>query len=207
MRRRALVVPASSPSAVTLVLDALGSGLVVAVPTDTVYGLVADPGRRSAVAALAAAKGRSASQDLQLLVRSPGEADALAGGLPESARRLAERFWPGALTIVVDRAPGVALDLGGDGTSIGMRCPDHPFALGLCASFGPLAASSANRHGGPPLAGAAEIAEVLGTGVAVVVDGGICTGGSSTVVDCRPSPPTCLREGSVPFSAVVEALA
>jgi tRNA A37 threonylcarbamoyladenosine synthetase subunit TsaC/SUA5/YrdC len=103
--------------------------------------------------------------------------------------------------------PGLGFELGGDGYSIGLRCPAHPLARGLCSEAGPLGASSANLHHQRPLLTAAEISEAFGESVPVVVDGGACGGTASTVVDLTGDEPRCLREGSIPWSVILEVLA
>lgn len=184
--------------------EALRAGRVVGIPTDTVYGLAADPARPGATTAIFLAKGRPAQLELPVLVADRAQAEALAGpdGLGPVARRLAERFWPGALTIVVRRAPGVDWDLGGAGTTVGLRCPAHDVARALCRAVGPLATTSANRHGSPPLATAGALVAEFGPELEVV-DGGRCDGDPSTVVDATAGPPVCLRQGAVPWDDVL----
>jgi tRNA threonylcarbamoyl adenosine modification protein (Sua5/YciO/YrdC/YwlC family) len=114
-----------------------------------------------------------------------------------------ERFWPGPLTLVVARRPGLGADLGDDVATIGVRCPAHPVARKLCAAVGPLATTSANLHGCPPLTTAAAVASAFGDAVAVVLDGGACTGLPSTVVDCTGATPTLLRQGGVAWDDVL----
>jgi len=188
--------------------EALARGEVVALPTDTVYGLAVVASRPAAAAALARLKGRGADVPIQVLVAGLEQADALAGpdGLRGPARRLAERFWPGGLTVVVPRRAGVQLDVGGDGTTVGLRCPATGLVRALCRRVGPLAATSANRHGAPPLPTAAAVREAFGAALAVVVDGGACTGLASTVVDLTGPEPVCRREGAVPWQAVLDEL-
>jgi L-threonylcarbamoyladenylate synthase len=117
--------------------------------------------------------------------------------MPAIARRLAAKHWPGGLTIVLNRDPGWPGDLADDGTTIGVRCPDHPWVRQLCELMGPVAASSANVHGQPTVTTAAEAAGVFGTAVAIVVDGGHCQGAPSTVVDCTVAPAVVRRSGRV----------
>ncbi|MHB8681306.1 MAG: L-threonylcarbamoyladenylate synthase [Acidimicrobiales bacterium] len=188
---------------------ALGAGRVVAIPTDTVYGLAVDPSVPGATAAVFVCKGRPPALELPVLVAGEPDADALAGpdGLPAVAAGLARRFWPGALTIVVRRRPGLDWSLGGDETTIGLRSPDHALARALCRQVGPLATTSANRHGEPALTTAAEVRAVFGDEV-VVLDGGRCPGGvASTVVDVTGPSIRCLRQGAIPFDDVVAAVA
>ena len=98
----------------------------------------------------------------------------LATGVPDAARRLAERFWPGALTVVVPRRPGLTVDLGEDEATIGLRCPEHEVPLALCRRVGPLATTSANLHGGETPIAAADVAALFGDALAIVLDGGRC---------------------------------
>ena len=193
------------PSALAAAAAALMEGRVVGLPTDTVYGLAVDPLRPGAVAALFRAKGRPADLAVAVLVDGLDQADSV-GVLDERARRLAHRFWPGGVTLVVDRRAMVDWDLGGDPTSIGLRWPDHPVPTALADLVGPLATTSANRHGRPTLVTAAEVEAELGDDVALVVDGGRCEGLPSTVVDCRGGEVQVLREGRVPSALVLETV-
>lgn len=187
---------------------ALRAGGVVAIPTDTVYGLAADPTRPGATEAVFALKARPVGLDLPVLVASLEQADAVAGpdGLPGPARRLAAAFWPGALTIVVPRRAGVAWALGASEHTVGLRLPDHPVPLALCARIGPLATTSANVHGEPPCTDAAAVAAAFGSPV-VVVDGGHCAGAPSTVVSVAGERARCLRPGAVPWEEIEAVLA
>lgn len=183
---------------------ALRGGLVVGVPTDTVYGLAVDATLADAADLLGRAKGRPSEVPVQVLVSGLGQALSI-GEWSADALRVAGRLWPGAVTLVVPRRPGVEMYLGGDGTTIGIRWPDHDLAVDLCARCGPLAATSANRHGEPPLETAVEVAEVFADEVAVVLDGGSCPGTASTVVDLTGDSPRLLREGAVSEAVVSEA--
>lgn len=182
---------------------ALRQGRIVGIPTDTVYGLAADPTRPGATAALFAAKGRPAHLELPVLVADMAQAEELAGpeGMPPPARRLAAAFWPGALTLVVTRRRGLDWDLGGNAGTIGLRCPAHDAARFLCRKVGPLATTSANRHGQPPLTTADALVAEFGPDLPVV-DGGLCDGVPSTVVDVSGPTMHCLREGAVPWADV-----
>jgi L-threonylcarbamoyladenylate synthase len=191
--------------AVELAATALAAGLVVAIPTETVYGLAVDPFRPGAADRLFEAKRRPREVSLPVLVTGRDMALSLATAVPDSALALMARFWPGALTVVIPSRPGLDADLGDDEATIGVRCPDHPVPLALCAAVGPLATTSANRHGQPTLTTAAEVAEAFGDDVAVVLDGGLCSGSPSTVVDCTGVEPKLLREGRIPWHEVVAA--
>ena len=122
--------------------------------------------------------------------------------------RLARRYWPGPLTVVVPRGPNFAADLGGPPsarTTVGVRLPDHLLVQGLCREVGPLAVTSANIHGDPPATAAHEVMESFpeSDGIGIVVDGGRCDGTPSTVVECRGETLRCLREGAIPWSEVL----
>ncbi|MGI8491817.1 MAG: L-threonylcarbamoyladenylate synthase [Acidimicrobiales bacterium] len=182
------------PATLQAAADALRGGLVVGLPTDTVYGVAVAPGVAGATGALFALKGRPRTAELPVLVAGEEQLAGLVAEWPAVARRLVERHWPGPLTIVLRRRPELAWDLGGDGTTIGVRCPDHPVAMSLCRIAGPLATTSANRHGQPPVTTAAGLLRAL-PGIGLVIDGGPCEGAPSTVVDCTTKVPKVLRAG------------
>ena len=187
--------------------EALRAGLAVALPTDTVYGLAADVSVPGATDRIFELKHRPHDVDLPVLVADADQALGLATAVPESAIALMTRFWPGAITLVIPRAPDLAADLGEDDATIGVRCPDHAVPRALCAIVGPLATTSANLHGEPTPETAASVAEVFGDAVAVVLDGGLCAGSPSTVVDCTGVEPKLLREGRIAWDDVLAALA
>ena len=191
---------------VELAARALRSGGIVGVPTDTVYGLAVDPFDGAAAGRLFAAKRRPSDVGVAVLVADEDQTRSLAGAVPPTAALLMERFWPGALTLVLSRRPGVTVHLGTHQATVGLRCPDHPVALALCRAAGPLATTSANLHGQPPLATAEAVAEAFGDAVAVVLDGGTCAGSPSTVVDCTAATPVLLREGRIPWADVVRTV-
>lgn len=189
-------VVAADEAGVTAALEALRRGEVVGVPTETVYGLAVLPSLPGAVERLFVAKGRPASVPVAVLVSDVESARALSE--TELPRHLVERHWPGPLTLVVRRRIGLGWPLGGDPTTIGIRCPDHELVRGLCASAGPLATTSANQHGRPSPTSAAGVSdEMVGAPVALVLDGGECSGAPSTVVDLTSGVPIILREGAL----------
>jgi L-threonylcarbamoyladenylate synthase len=187
-------------------VEALKAGSVVAIPTDTVYGFAVDPTCPGATGAIFDLKGRPRGLELPVLVASVQQADALAGpgGLPAPAQRLARALWPGALTIVVLRPEGLHWELGGRGDTIGLRVPDHAVARALCERVGPLATTSANRHGAVPCTDAEVLTREFGDGV-LVVDGGTCSGEPSTVVSVVGGAPRCIRQGAVAWADVTAA--
>jgi L-threonylcarbamoyladenylate synthase len=192
------------PAAVDRAAAALQAGDVIVLPTDTVYGLAALPAQVKAMARIHALKDRPPEVPIAVLVASPAQA-AEVGVLSLAAQRLAGRWWPGPLTLVVMRGRGFDPDLGGDPTTVGIRCPAHPFVRALASRVGPLATTSANRHGRPTPATAEAAAADLAGPVEVVVDGGPLDGAPSTVVDCTVEPVRVLRVGAVPRTAVIEA--
>jgi L-threonylcarbamoyladenylate synthase len=185
-------------------VEALRGGDIVGVPTDTVYGLAADPWHSGAADRLFLVKGRPRSVELPLLVTGAEQALTLATAVPDCAHRLMARFWPGALTIVLPRRVDIAADLGEDDATIGLRCPNHPVPLALCEALGPLATTSANRHGDAPLTTAQEVADAL-PGVTLVLDAGPCNRAPSTVVDSTGEQPKLLREGAIAWTDILTA--
>jgi L-threonylcarbamoyladenylate synthase len=180
---------------------ALRAGEVVVLPTETVYGLAALPGVPGATRRIFELKGRTADVPLAVLCADADQALALADHPSELLHDVAARCWPGPLTLVLRRRPGLGYELGEPATTIGLRCPDHPVMRALAREVGPIATTSANLHGKPTPELADEVAALFGDSVAMILDGGPCTGLPSTVVDATDDPPaawTILREG--PFT-------
>jgi L-threonylcarbamoyladenylate synthase len=196
--------PAARAEAITL----LRGGGIVAVPTDTVYGIAADMALPDAIDRLFAAKGRPPEKAVAVLLADPAQAETL-GVVGAAARVLGDRFWPGGLTLVLPVRPGARLPrvLAAGAPTIGVRMPDHPAPRALAAVLGPLPTTSANRSGEPDARDAAEIADLLGDAVALVLDGGPIRGGpASTVVDCAGELPVILRSGAIPPAEIAGAL-
>jgi L-threonylcarbamoyladenylate synthase len=207
---RVIVVDALHPDRAALreAARVLARGGLVAFPTETVYGLGGRALDPEAVARIFAAKGRPSSHPvIAHVVDEPG-AMRLAAAWSESARRLAARFWPGPLTLVVPRADGVPAALGGGTASIGIRAPAHPVARGLIRELGePIAAPSANRYQGLSPTRAAHVVDSLGDAVELVIDAGSCDVGlESTVLDLRADPPVVLRPGAVSLPTLREVV-
>jgi L-threonylcarbamoyladenylate synthase len=192
-----LVLPASDPSVITRALEVLRSDGLVVFPTDTVYGVAAGAFSERGIDRLYEAKGREAAKAIPVLLGSPDQLGQVAVNLPPYARRLAARFWPGAMTLVVPRHPGLPPNLSQTPT-VGVRMPDHPLALALLRLSGPLATTSANLSGGPnPLTAQDALAQLDGR-VDLVIDGGACPGGlPSTVVDATQPNLVILRQGPI----------
>jgi L-threonylcarbamoyladenylate synthase len=186
----------------------LRRGGIVAVPTDTVYGLAADLASPGSVARLFAAKRRPVDQAVVLLLADAGQTGSL-GEWPPSAEALATAFWPGGLTLIVAQRPGANLpsELTGGRPTVGLRLPDHPAPQALAAALGPLPVTSANLSGLPEASDAAEISSQLGEAIDLILDGGPARGGPpSTVVDCSADVPRILREGAITADAVAGCL-
>jgi len=199
---RARVLDASALDEAAALLLA---GDVVAVPTDTVYGLAARADDDGAVASLFAAKARPTSVPIAVLAASSADARALARRWPPEAEALSTAFWPGPLTVVVEAERGLAARLGAS-RAAGLRVPDDRLCRALLTRTGPLAVTSANRHGAAPATSATAVLDALGEGVAAVLDGGVRDGTVSTVVDVTGSEPVVVREGAVSADAVRAAL-
>ena len=194
--------PDRRKAAVAAALAALHGGKPVGVPTDTVYGLAADAANADAVQHLFELKERPSDRSIAVLVADLAVAETLVE-LTAQARRLADRFWPGPLTIVALRQPGAPTHLG-TGATIGVRLPDDDIMQAIAAS-GSLAVTSANLHGGPTPSTAQGVAELFPT-LGLVIDGGPRPGASSTVVDMTGVIPVVLREGPVSLDEISSAV-
>lgn len=179
------------------------SGVSVAMATDTVYGLVAPAADEDAVRRLFDLKQRPVDRRMAVLVADLDQAGEWIEVTP-ALRRLAERFWPGALTVVGERRPGAPPWVGDDAT-LAVRCPDDDLLRSLAAEVGPLAATSANRHGEPTPTDAAAVEAALPS-VGIVVDGGVRHGEPSTVVAVDADGLVVLREGAIPAADISAVL-
>lgn len=188
-------------------IDEVRAGNLIVLPTDTVYGIGGRADSPEVTERLFEAKGRPRSLELPVLVGSTAAAREVAA-MDARAERLAAAFWPGALTIVLPRAPGaIGWDLGGDPGSVGVRVPDHRLALEVLRSTGPMAVTSANRSGSPPLDNGDDLVAAFGDLVAVYLcEEQPLIGVSSTVVDLADGL-RVLREGGIPEAALRAALA
>jgi len=185
----------------------LASGYVIGIPTDTAYGLVADVSYTGSADRLFSLKKRSRDHELPVIVSDVEQAMGLAIGVPAAAERLMEKFWPGALTLVLPRHPDFVADLGGDEDTIGVRCPNHIVPRLLCEEVGPLAITTANTEGAQPAMSAQEVVERFGDAVSLVLDAGRCDRDLATVVDVTGFEPKLLREGQVAWSDIQGVLA
>ena len=190
------------PAAVRLAAAQLAAGELVAFATETVYGLGARADDDAAVGAIYSAKGRPAGHPLIVHVADAATAAHFAADLSPAARRLMAAFWPGPLTLIVPRRPGVATAAAGGQASVGLRLPAHPVALALLREAAALgvpgvAAPSANRFGRVSPTRASHVVDEFGPGL-TVLDGGDCDVGiESTIVDCTREHPALLRPGQL----------
>ncbi len=177
----------------------LKRGGLVAFPTETVYGLGADASNPAAVARIYKVKGRPANHPVIVHIGEAGHLARWAREIPEHARKLAARFWPGPLTLVLRRAPGVGDYLTGGEDTIGLRMPNHPVALELLRQFGGgIAAPSANKFGRISPTTAEHVSDDLGSEVDLILDGGPCEIGiESTIIDLSRDRPVLLRPGRI----------
>lgn len=194
----ARVVDMEQEEALEQALALLKAGEAMAFPTDTVYGVGAAGLDGAAVAKLFAIKERPRTQAIPLLLADPDDLAIVCPRVPQVAAELAARYWPGGLTLVVPAAELPAELLGG-GITVAVRAPDHPRLRELIRRLGqPLAATSANRHGGPNPASAQSVLEQLGERLPLILDGGPTPGDvPSTIVDVTGPRPTVLRQGVV----------
>lgn len=181
------------------------SGGVVAIPTDTLYGLAADPYRADAVARIVEIKERPAERALPLIAADLDQVTARLGALPPIALTLARAFWPGPLTIVIDAPTALAPDVTGGTGRVGVRVPAHDVARALCLACGsPLTATSANISGAPASSSPDEVERTIGARIDMLLDDGPTPGGpASTIVDVTGAAPRLIRAGAVPWSEVL----
>ena len=202
-----MVLDGQLPDAIARAAAALAAGRLVGLPTETVYGLAADAGSDAAVRGIFAAKGRPADHPLIVHVASADGVAAFAAEVPPFAQRLIDAFWPGPLTLILPRRPGVADAAAGGHPTIGLRCPSHPVAHALLSAaaargIAGLAAPSANRFGRISPTTAAHVAAEFGAEL-LVLDGGACAVGiESTIIDCTRGAPVLLRPGQLPRARI-----
>lgn len=219
-----LTDPEQRADGIARATETLGARGLVVMPTDTVYGVAADAFSPQAVATLLAAKGRGRHMPPPVLIPRPETLQGLATDVPEGAVALAEKFWPGALTLILMAQPSLTWDLGETRGTVALRMPDHPDALELLSQTGPLAVSSANRSGMPAAMSAHQAQDMLGDSVAVYLEGAPQTetepastdaapseteptepAPPSTIVDYTVTPPRVVRAGAISVEKLREA--
>jgi L-threonylcarbamoyladenylate synthase len=200
------ILPANSQDSLGIILQALQAGGLVAFPTDTVYGIGAMAFNDDAVKSIYLAKGRTNEKAIPILLGEAEEIEKVASAVPAMARRLAERFWPGPLTLVIPKNATLPESVSSTDT-VGVRIPDNPTTHALLRLAGPMAVTSANISGGLSPSTAQEVYDQLGGRIELILDGGKTSGGiPSTVVDCTKSEPIILRDGPVSLKEIISAL-
>jgi L-threonylcarbamoyladenylate synthase len=200
------LIPINDPLAIEKAASIISKGGLIAYPTDTVYGLSSNPFQQVSIEKIFIAKGRDFNKAIAILIASLSQLPLVTSGLTPTAKRLANRFWPGALTLMVPILSGLPDNLSPLST-IGIRMPNHPFALSLLNRLGPLATTSANISGHPDARTAQEVKSQLEGQIDLILDGGECTGGiPSTVVDCTRQKPAILREGAISRALIEKEL-
>ena len=200
--------PESDPNAVRDAAAILRRGGLLGIPTETVYGLGADALNEDAVSRIFLAKGRP--QDNPLIIHVPDASwlERYCRDVPPAAYQLAERFWPGPLTMILPRRDIVPLQTTGGLETVGVRCPNHPVTLAIIEAAGvPIAAPSGNTSGRPSPTTAAHMIEDMDGRIDGIVDGGPCTVGvESTIIDLTVTPPRLLRPGGLPLESLRQVL-
>lgn len=186
----------------------LREGGVVAIPTDTLYGLAADPFHTAAVRRIFAVKRRPSDLPVPLIAADARQVGEMLGPLAPRARRLADRFWPGPLTLLIPALPRLAAEVTAGLPTVGVRVPAHAAACALAAACGfPLTATSANISGAPPTADPETIATELGDVLDGLLDAGLTPGGPpSTIVDTTTDVPALVRAGAVSWEEIQACL-
>jgi L-threonylcarbamoyladenylate synthase len=205
---KTLILPASESSALMLAADLLRQGMVVAFPTDTVYGVGCDLWQVAAIERLYAAKQRPYSLAIPVLVAGHAVVSQVARDLSETFETLAQHFWPGELTLIVPRRIKVPDILCAGEPTIAVRMPNHEMLLRLLRNLGgALAVTSANISGQPSPSTAEKVQENLDGRIPLILDGGKCSGGvASTIVDCVSQPPVLLRTGNLSLEMLRDVL-
>lgn len=207
--RRVLVDPESPQrDAIQEAARWILNGGVVALPTDTLYGLAADPFSLAGVARVFAVKGRGADRALPLIAADAEQVAEHLGQLPPAGQRLAERFWPGPLTLLVSAPRGLARDVTGGTGNVGVRVPADAVARAICAEAGrPITATSANVSGEPPTPDPDQVERTLGDRIDLLIDTGTTRGGAaSTIVDVTGADPVLVRAGAISWDDIQEWL-
>ena len=187
-------------------IDILKHGGLVAFPTDTVYGVAALASSEETIERLFIVKGRKRSQAVAILIAHSADLELIATDISPAAKILSEHYWPGPLTIILKRKPNLPKIIAPSPT-VGVRIPNHPFALKLLAATGPLAVTSANRSGEPSPVNAQEVLEQLGGRIHLLIDGGKTPGQiPSTVIDCTNPEIKMVREGPISLEELLETI-
>lgn len=204
MRRVFVVRDAPQRDAIDEAAKWIRAGYVIAIPTDTLYGLAADPFSEAAVARVFEVKGRSMDRALPLVAADVAQIASSLGRLSETAARLADRFWPGPLTLLVPAPRQLARDVSGGTGTVGVRVPADAIARAVCVACGhPVTATSANLSGDPAVATPDEVERTLGDRIEFLLDAGTTPGGApSTIVDVTTGEPRLVRAGAIEWGEI-----
>jgi L-threonylcarbamoyladenylate synthase len=202
-----IIIPADSDEAIPRALEILKRGGLAAFPTDTVYGVGSLAFDAMAVESIYAAKDRPVEKAIPILIGGPEDLEEVTAKIPPMAAKLAARFWPGPLTLVVPKHPHLP-DVVSAMPTVGIRVPDHPVARKLLRAAGPMAVTSANISGQDSPRTAEEVSRQLNGRIPLILDGGETSGGvPSTLVNCLGTEPTILREGPISLKNIQLILA
>ena len=198
-RNKSNILNGADSSSIDIAVRALQRDLLVAIPTETVYGLAARASSPSAVKKIFVVKGRPIGHPLILHVANKQDLSLWSQELSNNARLLAEKYWPGPLTIIVKRNDKVCDEITGGRDTVAIRCPNHPVATELLIRLtDAIVAPSANHFGKVSPTSASHVAEDFGDEISVILDGGECSiGVESTIIDCTTEPPQILRAGAI----------
>jgi len=200
------VIQAASSNALSLALEILKSGGLVAFPTDTVYGVGALAFDGKAIESIYVAKDRPIEKAIPILIADMEDMEKVGMDIPQTAYKLAARFWPGPLTCVIPKQPTLPEAVSATST-VGVRVPDHEVARTLLRAAGPMAVTSANISGAQSPSTAEEVYAQLNGQIPLIIDGGTTPGGvPSTVVDCSTSELKILREGPISIEELLSSL-
>lgn len=200
------VLPIDSFASIKEALRIIQGGGLVAFPTDTVYGLAADLCSHSAIDRIYQAKGRDMAKAIPVLISSMDQIDQISPAFPETAQKLAKKFWPGALTLIIPRHVDLPENLSSSPT-VAVRMPDYQPVLTVLQHCGPLAVTSANLSGQDNPLSAQDVLSQLGGRIDLILDGGQVSGGvPSTIVDCSLEPPVITRHGAISDTDIFSVL-
>ncbi|MBE7534847.1 MAG: threonylcarbamoyl-AMP synthase [Anaerolineales bacterium] len=203
---KTIIVSADSPDAIELALDVLNNGGLVAFPTDTVYGVGALVYDGKAIESIYVAKDRPIEKAIPVLIADAEDMDKVGMDIPDLARRIAARFFPGPLTCIIPKQPTLPSAVSATST-VGVRVPDHDIARALLRAAGPMAVTSANISGQPSPSTAEEVFAHLNGRIPLIIDGGKTPGGvPSAVVDCTSDEIKILREGPISLEEIKSKL-
>lgn len=209
MRHRRVDPAGADPAVLAEAVAWLRGGGLVVFPTDTFYGVTADPASDAAIEALFEWKGRRPGAALPLVAADRGQVVAWFGALDAASARLAAQHWPGPLSLILPAGTRLSSRVTADGDTVAVRVPEAPVARALARAWGgPLPATSANRSGAPAVTRVDALGDLVRDARVLVLDAGPTPGGAaSTIVDARATPPVRVRDGAVPWNRVLESIA